>query len=502
MRKQIKGISFLLALLLTATAMLSACTKEEEPPVSPDGEDPQTEIETETETEAASTESLELLDWVTIDRVEQLGEIALNGRYILGADLNLGGVEWTPVGTVDKPFLGVFDGNGHTLSNFQITTPGEYNGLFGFNAGTIQNLHLSDYSMVTNPAGTTYAGSIAGWNESTILNCSAKGILSVTSQFDVFLGGLVGSNRGDISDCTAEVAVTFSYIPGSESRNGTVGGLIGRNQEGTVRNCHATGTVTTNGNGLTVGRLQAGALVAYNYYGTLEHCTVSGDVSVTSDFPTIYAGGVVGRNFRGVIRTTSCTGGVEVINNPKITLIEGTIYAGGFVGHDSDGILSDVYSASPVTVTSYCESVCTGGMIGYHGSGELKHFYVTGDITTNMMLENATVRTAGVAGSSSTADYQYGFATGAVNFISPFYYHDEKVGRLVAAGSGNLVFTYYVNGQKIHISRRGEESNVADNVAGRGADRSTLLTVAFQTETLLFGETAWNLVDGQLPTLK
>ena len=66
-----------------------------------------------------------------------------SGKTIkLGADIDLGGKEWTPIGTDSKPFKGTFDGakedNGnYTISNLYInkgfsnTVANSYVGLFG-----------------------------------------------------------------------------------------------------------------------------------------------------------------------------------------------------------------------------------------------------------------------------------------------------------------------------------------------------------------------------------
>ena len=52
-----------------------------------------------------------------IDR-EGLAVIADNlaGTYELGADIDLGGTDWTPIGNDSTPFTGSFHGNGHTIS--------------------------------------------------------------------------------------------------------------------------------------------------------------------------------------------------------------------------------------------------------------------------------------------------------------------------------------------------------------------------------------------------
>lgn len=78
--------------------------------------------------------------------------------YTLYCDIDLGGLEWTPIGTPDNRFSGIFDGNGHTIYNLKITVDDEHNtqtefnygwnrinvGLFGVCEGSvIKNLNIS-----------------------------------------------------------------------------------------------------------------------------------------------------------------------------------------------------------------------------------------------------------------------------------------------------------------------------------------------------------------------
>ena len=75
-----------------------------------------------------------------IASAEELLHLELSGRYALDADIDLGGRDWTPLGSDGTPFCGVLDGCGHTISNFRITKTDEAGntGIFGVNAGTVQ----------------------------------------------------------------------------------------------------------------------------------------------------------------------------------------------------------------------------------------------------------------------------------------------------------------------------------------------------------------------------
>ena len=91
----------------------------------------------------------------------------------LTSDIDLTGVEWTPIGNEDIPFYGTFDGGGHTISGLHIDkTEGGCCGLFGVCAGTIENLTVTGsitcvaadaHSAVGGIAGLVVGGHISNW---------------------------------------------------------------------------------------------------------------------------------------------------------------------------------------------------------------------------------------------------------------------------------------------------------------------------------------------------
>ena len=117
-----------------------------------------------------------------------------------------------------KPFTGVFDGNGHTISNFSYhSTDTDCIGIFKIVSGEdalIKNLGL------INPenSGQYEVGSLVGEISSgTVSGCYVEGG-SVSGNEDV--GGLVGYNfiNGTITNCYSTASVSGSY---------NLGGLIG-----------------------------------------------------------------------------------------------------------------------------------------------------------------------------------------------------------------------------------------------------------------------------------
>lgn len=87
------------------------------------------------------------IQWETISTVDELLNLsagdatAMGKNYRLTADLDLNGVSFGGIGTTSVPFTGMFDGQGHTISNVTINAAGEDNiGFFGVIRGaTIKN---------------------------------------------------------------------------------------------------------------------------------------------------------------------------------------------------------------------------------------------------------------------------------------------------------------------------------------------------------------------------
>ncbi|MBN1972325.1 MAG: hypothetical protein JW787_01700 [Sedimentisphaerales bacterium] len=192
-----------------------------------------------------------------------------------------------------SPFAGIFDGNGHTISNLTITN-GSYTGLFGqlMSGAMIKNLGLVDIN-ITN--SDSYVGSLAGCNYGTVFQCCSTG--SVTGTGDR-VGGLVGYNYGNMTGCcsTSSVStagycaggltgqntgtITNSYSEGIVAGNSYIGGLAGANGEyynlgigvllpGLISNSYST-CVVSGGSG--VGNSSVGGLVGRNWGGTVSAC--------------------------------------------------------------------------------------------------------------------------------------------------------------------------------------------------------------------------------------
>ena len=138
----------------------------------------------------------------TADQLAALAKGDLSGAYVLGADIDLSGKNFTAIGTADAPFTGSFDGNGYIISGLTIDNQKNYQGLFGYNEGEICNVTLSEDCSIK---GNNYVGAIAGYNGGSIRGCitaaAVEGVLSTstTKQYSLMSQNLcVWGNQYDI----------------------------------------------------------------------------------------------------------------------------------------------------------------------------------------------------------------------------------------------------------------------------------------------------------------
>ena len=208
-------------------------------------------------------------------------------HFVLSADIDAsatatidGGKGFLPIGTSSKPFRGFFDGGGHTITGLTINRPdSSYVGLFGYvdgtvgDSGKIQNLTLKDFNII----GDAIVGGLVGRAYSgTFENCHISGIVKGKSE----VGGLAGYVRTSlISACSSTAAVTCTVDP--------AGGLVGRvNENSTIQFSFSNGSVDGGGTSFGSG---TGGLV-----GKLDSSTIKDCYSTASVTATRNPGGLVG----------------------------------------------------------------------------------------------------------------------------------------------------------------------------------------------------------------
>ncbi|MCL1813901.1 MAG: hypothetical protein FWG29_10345 [Treponema sp.] len=237
----------------------------------------------------------------------------LDANYKLTANIDMSGVSnFTPISpwvSDDHPhFTGVFDGNGKTISNLTVNSAGDA-GLFGYVGPgcTIKNIKLTNVDITTT------------WN-----------------------AGAVGGGRGTFFNCVV-IGGTVKSI-GFEGGYGSVGGVFGWNDEGTVENCYSSNLIVINGD--TDSSVTGGVVGSSGTNSTIKNCYASGTVQVSKSY-TVKNGGV-----GGIVGTNWSSGSVLncVALNESITGTAGNI--GRIVGWNSV-TLSNNYGRSDMTGGSW-----------------------------------------------------------------------------------------------------------------------------------------------------
>jgi hypothetical protein len=217
---------------------------------------------------------------------------------------------------------------------------------------------------------------LVGLSKGTITNCYATGKIGNDFSYDYGYasanpGGLVGLNRGTIRGCHAECDVNGNYA----------GGLVGRNEGGTIIDSYATGTVF---GGSSIGGLvgwNRGYVDEYVYiirFGTIKRCYASAVVSGGTN-----VGGLIGRidsmdEYTGLFLTSTS-------DCYSLSTVTGASSIGGLVGLNGGYNINNCYAAGKITGSG-------GGLVG---SGSLP--------TSNCFWDiNTTGKTTSASGTGKT----------------------------------------------------------------------------------------------------
>lgn len=183
-----------------------------------------------------------------------------NTYFLLSNNIDLKGDrnnQWNPVGTIDHPFKGNFNGNNFEITNLYIEDyTSDCKGLFGYvHLGTIKNTGISELGFI---AGNDNVGGIAGYQMGgTIFNCYNKA--SVTGN----------NNVGGIAGYQYSVTTKSCYNTGTVKGKWYIGGIIGMAYANThISNCFNTGNIEgQNYEGGIIGKIDG-----YNQKASITSC--------------------------------------------------------------------------------------------------------------------------------------------------------------------------------------------------------------------------------------
>lgn len=230
---------------------------------------------------------------------------AMAGYYRQEADLDLMNEQWTPIGSEQEPFTGIFDGNGFEILRINVAEgSATHAGLFGYlrgNQAVLKDIILAsgvvegtDYTagicaycyggtldgcrnaamiqcVATSKA--IYSGGIAAYlNQGKALNCGNSGNVSAYSSYEnSYSGGITGYiyNSGEITACC-----NFgSIIASSYDENSYSGGIAGYiNNSGEIAACYNSGSISASSS-------SSGGITGYIYdSGEITACYNTGRI--------------------------------------------------------------------------------------------------------------------------------------------------------------------------------------------------------------------------------
>ena len=171
-----------------------------------------------------------------------------SAKFLLVKDIDYSGTQIEPI----NGFSGVFDGNGHTISNFVIKVEKNgydevYVGLFSTSMGTIKNLLINGANVSASSTNGCFViiGTICGSNGGIIKNCRVfnSTVFGKTERQGkmqvVHIGGISGYllENGKVQNCISYKNTIVGNVSTGKSDNtafSECGGIIGKSLKGAL----------------------------------------------------------------------------------------------------------------------------------------------------------------------------------------------------------------------------------------------------------------------------
>lgn len=491
-------------------------------------------------------------DTIGISTVEELIAIGDNpsANYSLLNNINLKGANWTPLGE----FKGTLDGQGYKIYNFTISTPTANMGFFTKNSGTIKNIVFSDVAINNSYSDNSDTAVVAAINNGTISNVTLRETTLTRTgsgsnkNYDITVGGVVGTNNGTISDIAVDVVSNFNLSYETHSTYGdfytynsslAYGNIVGKNY-GTVLNSIATADIiynaqskaTTSSTNYTSALLNfftnIGGIAGVNETGTINTAKVN--IFGTATFTTYYSGnyaspyhairiaGIAGQN-RGEISNAYTEGNINIPQKADAYKSGSFTGVGGIVGYNANGGNIDSCKSSinmdfPNFVRTDCGGIAGetqtntnitnciydgkisgktasfGGIVGWSFGGVISNCLFVGTVEA---LSNITNLGGFVGHLESAATIKYCINDGQITVpnstTAPQYIADSVEGKTV-------IKCYRTENATLTVGEELTDGAQAD--IAKLKLKEEIFTEEFLYETLLFDEEVWSISDGEI----
>lgn len=369
----------------------------------------------------ATAEQLALLAYETNN------EIGGDAHYILTNDICLGGGDfWEPIGKLiamddDYPcFTGVFNGNGHTISDMLVSEC-YYSGLFGLVRGaTIENVNIYNSNVVDG----YMSGLVAGYIQNTnISNCIV--VQSSIMESPQMAGGIVGYCRNEsgetsnISNCTRQIGGIYGNY---------MGGIVGASEGNGVMKIEGCTNY-----GEIIGHIMAGGILG-NGKADIDNCTNHGTIYSEYESDYLVAGGIAGQANNSKI--TNCYNSEPIIGG----------HIGGICGN---AVMTEIVccgNTGDVLSSTYDDKLILAGGISGSG-GAISDCFNRGNlIINNGSNSNPTaVHMGGIIGTFSSDGYIHNCYN--ISIINHYQYSNGQFGIIAGVAPNSAYFNNcYWNG--------------------------------------------------------
>lgn len=369
--------------------------------------------------ETFAVESAEGLNWFA---AYVNGGYNFAGKVVaLAADVDLAGAEWTPVGTLDAKFNGVFDGQNNKIENLKIDSEGAV-AMFAYvgEEAAFKNVTLEnvDIKSARNAAGLlfcNYKDASAAYNGGNLL------IENVTVSGNIECPNYAAGIAFDLANVTMKNCVNNANVVAGASA-----GLVAWiEKNGVLEN------VVNNGN-VFGGTTAAG--IANRFGGSIKNATNNGEITAEGPMPVA---GIVAVNL-----TTStydyCYNYGKVVSK----------YNGA--NASAAGILGQASSTSNKPTFNYCANFGEIVAEQSHASGIFYSLY--GSATANYCYNAGVVTGADGAGAIAA---------------KPEFSGSNKINYCLDGGVATATAAINAKGKNVYAScyyyNNGELLNVADN---------------------------------------
>lgn len=381
---------------------------------------------------------------------------------------------WEPIGSVQSPFMGSLDGDGHTISGIRIDRKADCVGFFS----CVKNANISNLKFEgTTIKGNSLVGAFIGAADNSVINGVSASFNNVEGMTGT--AGLIGSAQDGCritsSQYAGAVNVAGDYVGGLVSwvydnvsiskstvkatsiigKGGYVGGLVGNSIESNYADNSISANLISGSSNYTGGAIgyAYGSMTASNSYAFVSN--IKGGA---------YTGGFVGKNVQNSDKDSISNCGV-------VANVAGTEYVGGFNGTFFYGTANNVFAIGDIISTnSYC-----GGIAGQTTDASISNSYFSGNINGGGNY------VGGIAGYSEATAISKNYSYAAINGL-------QYVGGIAGNALGNSTI-------KSNVAA-GEVVNAVNGKVGRvfGEKASTVTIGASGTSDSNRGLTTMRIV--------